>query len=82
MTEELIKNLSNYSKRNKVYIDASEKCGCYFCLKIFKPKDIKEWTDKGETAICPFCSVDSVIGDSTSKIESEFLEQASKYWFY
>jgi len=79
--KEEIKNLSKYSKKNKNYLKESKKCGCYFCLNIFEPKNIKEWTDNGETAICPFCHVDSVIDDSQN-LNKEFLEEASKYWFY
>lgn len=77
-----IKDLSRYSQRNKVYLTSSDNCGCYFCLNIFDPKEITEWTDDGETAICPKCHVDSVVGDSTTEINHEFLEKASRYWFW
>ena len=30
------------------------KCGCFYCLKIFAPKEISSWIeDVGGTAICP-----------------------------
>lgn len=77
-----IENLSKYSRRNKIYLENSNTCGCYFCLNIFDPKEIIEWTDEGETAICPKCHVDSIVGDSTLEINHKFLEEASKYWFW
>jgi hypothetical protein len=40
------------------------KCGCYYCLKIFRFEEIKEYTDNGLTAICPHCGIDSVILDA------------------
>ena len=40
------------------------KCGCFYCLKIFAPKEISSWIeDVGGTAICPYCGIDSVIGE-------------------
>jgi hypothetical protein len=76
-----IKNLYKYSFENKIFIENSNKCACYFCLSIFEPKEIKEWTDSGETAICPRCQVDSVLADSTIEISEELLTQANKHWF-
>ena len=35
-------------------------CSCFYCGKRFNPKEIKEWTDKGQTAICPHCGIDAV----------------------
>lgn len=40
------------------------KCGCFYCLKIFNPKEIKKWCDSEKTAICPYCGIDSIIYDS------------------
>lgn len=77
-----VKKISKYSLRNKVYIENSENCACYFCLKKFEPKDIEKWIDCGETALCPKCGVDSVVGDSVVLLDSEFLKKASTYWFW
>ena len=50
------------------------KCGCFDCLKIFE--------DVGGTAICPYCGIDSVIGEHSGyPITREFLEQMHQYWF-
>ena len=49
------------------------KCGCFYCLKIFAPKEISSWIeDVGGTAICPYCGY---------PITREFLEQMRQYWF-
>lgn len=77
-----IEELSRYSSRNKVYIDASDNCACYFCLAKFDPKEIKEWIDNGETALCPKCKIDSVVGDSVVGLDSEFLKKSSLHWFW
>ena len=59
------------------------KCGCFYCLKIFVPKEISNWIeDAGGTAICPYCGIDSVIGEHSGyPITREFLEQMRQYWF-
>lgn len=77
-----IKELSKYSNRNKVYVESSEKCACYFCLNYFDPSEIKEWIDGGETALCPKCKIDSVLGDSVVSLNEEQLKEANKYWFW
>jgi hypothetical protein len=82
MTSELIKSLSKYSSKNKVYTEASEKCVCYYCLNYFAPNEIKEWVDGGETALCPICKIDSVLGDSVVSLDDEELKEANKYWFW
>lgn len=56
-------------------------CGCYYCLSIFEPKEVVGWIDNNETALCPKCNVDSVIGDSVICVNKDILEKANKYWF-
>lgn len=60
-----------------------QRCGCFYCLKIFHPNEIIEWIDEpGKTALCPFCEIDSVIGESSGfPITVEFLQQMQQYWF-
>ena len=49
---------------------ASVKCGCFYWCANFKPDEILEWAGedngrKGQTAICPRCGIDAVIGDKS-----------------
>lgn len=53
-------------------------CSCYYCLKQFRKNEIKEWTDQGETALCPYCHIDSVIPDHYPE---DFLQSIHAYWF-
>lgn len=76
-----IKQLSKYSMRNKVYVENSNMCACYYCLNNFEPKEVVDWIDEKETALCPKCGIDSVIGDSVSQIDRDFLKKANDYWF-
>jgi hypothetical protein len=77
----LIQELSKYSIRNKESIKKSKKCGCYYCLNIFYYKNIEHWIDNNQTALCPRCKIDSVIGDFDIDFNEKFLEESSNYWF-
>ena len=60
----------------------STRCGCFYCLRMFSPKEITRWTDNGTTAVCPYCGIDSVIGDKSCwPVTKEFLEKMKTYWF-
>lgn len=67
---------------HRAEIEASSLCGCFCCLHIFDPSKIREWIDNGQTAICPACPVDSVIGSASGyPITREFLDQMQKRYF-
>ncbi len=70
-----------HSSYHRVELKNSEVCGCFYCLHIFKPTEIKWycWTDKwdgtNQTALCPKCGIDSVIGSASGyPITHEFLQ--------
>jgi hypothetical protein len=83
----LLEAAHKHSIFHKDEILNSNLCGCFYCLKTFKPQEIIEWTDednpKGETALCPFCEIDSVIGDKTGfPIDDiNFLEEMRSFYF-
>ncbi|MGX8833683.1 hypothetical protein ACWG0P_05660 [Amedibacillus sp. YH-ame6] len=72
-----------YSSSHRKELLKDSKCGCFYCLSIFEPKEIENWVeDEGGTAICPYCDIDSVIGESSGfPITKEFLEKMHDYWF-
>jgi len=67
---------------NRAELQSSSECGCFYCCAIFSPDDIVEWIDGGQTAICPKCPVDSVLGSASGfPITPEFLEEMHAKWF-
>ena len=72
-----------FCTNNKEELQKDEKCGCFYCLKIFSPSEIEDWIpDTKGTAICLYCGIDSVIGEySKFPITIEFLSEMNKYWF-
>jgi hypothetical protein len=41
---------------------ASEVASCYYCFTKFHPSEVSEWCDGTQTAICPYCGIDAVVG--------------------
>ena len=84
MDHKEMKEAHKYSLSNREALRKSALCGCFHCLKIFPPTEIREWIrDKnGQTALCPYCGIDAVIGDSSGyAISTAFLEDMKEYWF-
>lgn len=50
---------------NKLEILQSDNCGCFYCLNIYSSSEILEWTDGDRTPLCPYCGIDSVLGDAS-----------------
>lgn len=81
------KSAHQYSSNHRPQVEDSDKCGCFHCLSVFKPSEINEWVDEdeneiGQTAMCPRCGIDSVIGDKSGvPINREFLKSMQFVWF-
>jgi hypothetical protein len=75
---------SFHATSNKEELAKSKIAGCFYCKKIFNASEIEDWiADKrGDTAVCPYCGIDSVYGDASGKkINEEILLQMYKLWF-
>lgn len=71
-----------YSSYHRKQLRQDTFCGCFSCLTIFNPIEIEEWTDKEQTAICPYCGIDSIIGKSSGyPITRKFLKKMEEIWF-
>lgn len=81
--EILLKKAHDSSLKNKEQIEKSEKCGCFFCGKIFSSTEIISYISTDEpTAECPYCFTDSLIGDASGfPITPQFLRNMRKRWF-
>ena len=73
------------SPRRKAEKKQKEKdnCGCFNCGEIFSSSEITDYVSDGEpTALCPYCHIDSVIGDAAGfPITPKFLKAMYKRWF-
>ena len=71
-----------HASQHRVELEASTRCGCFFCFKTFPPTSIKSWIDAKQTALCPACGVDSVLGSASSvRIDDTFLRNMHRHFF-
>ena len=73
-----------HSANHRSELRASAQCGCFHCGALFAPRAIGQWVkDKLEdTAFCPECDIDAVIGDASGyPLTPEFLEAMKVRWY-
>lgn len=71
-----------HSSRHRAEIEASTRCGCFFCFRTYPSTDIRAWTDANQTALCPRCGVDSVIGSASKhRLDDAFLRGMHAHFF-
>lgn len=63
--DELTDHILQECGLNRPELDLSENCICYSCGRRFKAREITDWCDDDMTAICPYCSVDKVVAESS-----------------
>jgi len=72
----------NWSSYHRLTLMESNLCGCFHCLEVFPTSEIEDWIHDGETALCPKCGIDSVIGSRSGySIQREFLAKMHNHWF-
>jgi hypothetical protein len=81
-----LRNAHEHSDNHRQEVIASNVCGCFYCCKTFSPAEIVEWCDDsegvGQTALCPRCGIDSVIGDRAGfELTEQFLSRMRSHWF-
>ena len=79
-----LKNFHKFAFGNKTSIQNSHLCGCFQCGMIFQASKVTDWTKEKilkETGWCPYCGIDSLIGDVDQAITPSFLEAMKDFWF-
>lgn len=80
--EDCLEAAHKHSIFNRAELQSSTLCGCFYCSAIFAPAEISEWIDDDQTAVCPKCPVDSVIGSASGfPITPEFLHRMHDKYF-
>jgi hypothetical protein len=71
-----------HSFKNRDEVEKSELCACFYCEKNFIFAAITEWVDDDQTAMCPFCGIDSVLGSACGfELSKDFLHRMNERWF-
>ena len=81
-TEQQLREAHNHSAHNNDEIARSQQCGCFSCCKVYGASEVVDYVDNGETAVCPHCGIDSVIGDASGiDLTPQFLNAMLRRWF-
>lgn len=90
LPETTLKAAHVHSSKHQTEIRASKMCGCFYCRAVFGPDEILDWVGEHvrnlyeeDTALCPRCGIDSVIGDKSGYPVAlpDFLTDMHAYWF-
>lgn len=76
-------DMPKFAMKNRPEMESSTLAGCFHCCSMYEPKEIKDYTDEGQTCICPRCGVDAVVGNMglPDEVNEEKLKKARFYWF-
>lgn len=81
-TDPICAEAHKHASKHRVELEASTRCACFFCFRTFPAVSIKAWIDSSQTALCPACGVDSVIGNaSEQRIDDAFLRRMHQHCF-
>ncbi len=71
-----------HASKHRAELDNSALCGCFFCFRTFQIADVTAWTDANQTALCPRCGVDAVLGSASGHtIDDRFLRRMHQHHF-
>ena len=71
-----------HASDHRAEIESSTLCGCFYCLAVYPAGSITRWVDGGQTALCPRCGTDAVLGDRIGvAMKRPFLENMQRRWF-
>jgi hypothetical protein len=70
------------ASNHRLQVEASKRCGCFNCKTTFPAAEVVAWDDTTQTALCPRCGVDAVIGDASGEPVNDltFLRKMHTYW--
>lgn len=71
-----------HASQHRSELEASDGCACFFCFRRFTVAEITSWIDKGQTALCPKCGLDSVLGNASPlSIDDRFLRKMHQHHY-
>ena len=71
-----------HASKHRVELETSDSCGCFSCFRRFTTAEIKAWVDADQTALCPHCGLDSVLGSASPyQLSDGFLRRMHQHHF-
>ncbi len=76
--------LQKHTHNNEIEILHSKTCSCIFCRQHYDARAVNDWVndERGMSAICPECGMDTVIGDNGGEpLDKETLKALNLAFF-
>ena len=72
-----------YTYANELELKTPQTCVCIYCQTTFDSMEIQDYTnDYPGTALCPYCGIDTVIGEySGYHLDDTFKQDMYDYFF-
>jgi hypothetical protein len=76
-----LQQIYEHARLNRQHMQPGVACRCFYCLHSFPADEISHWIDEGTTALCPYCSVDSVLSSSADPLSDALIQQLHAAYF-
>jgi hypothetical protein len=81
ISEKCLQRIYQHSRLNRQFMVPGSACRCFHCLKEFPAEDVSHWTDRGKTALCPRCGIDSVLSNSADELTDDLIRRLQATYF-
>ncbi len=82
MTKDQLRAAIRFATGNRQALVKSDQAGCYYCLTIYAASEVVRFLPSEDTALCPYCGIDSVLADqSPYELNAQTLKELHEYWF-
>lgn len=80
--EDQLKDLHLRTYLNASDFQSGKECCCIYCQRFFPTDKVVEFVDDDDTALCPYCGIDSVIAlGADVEVSKELLAELNKRYF-
>jgi hypothetical protein len=77
-----LKETHKFSRNNEKLVKKAKKVGCFYCLKIYPAKQVKTYRSIMKSAVCSYCTVDSLLPDCCGfELNEKLLKAMRSKWF-
>lgn len=87
MSDDELHEIHTHCTANREEVEASSRCACFYCQEVYCSTEVYDFIvepslDFKETALCPRCGVDAVIGDATGiPFYKELIGKLHQHYF-
>ena len=87
LANEGLHEIHTHCTANREEVDASSRCACFYCQEVFRATEVKDYIvepsmDYKETALCPRCGADTILGDAAGiPFYKELIKKLHRHYF-